>query len=281
MPFVEDEYYKLTAAQFGFVFPGYVEPRGKTALDLGGSIGWAAHRFAAMGGHVVLADYNDSARSGMGVARRMYWPHGRFPLCRVDAEALPFADRQFSFVFSSSFLHHLPHPGQAVAHVHRILDPGGVYVIAAEAFCPWWTSKRRFLRKNPTVREYLRKGINEQVFHQWEYIRWLESAGFDVEILNPAWDEIAGGTVGLGAKTAAKEYAPTMLMRRREHPLLGWAARAMLRTGLWRVFTPLVRVPALRRWFLESTSKPRVIVAQKRAGGTGSPERNSLGCTFR
>lgn len=53
--------------------------------------------------------------------------------CEADAEELPFRDESFDIVFSQGVLHHTPKTDQTIAHVHRVLKPGGVAYIGLYA----------------------------------------------------------------------------------------------------------------------------------------------------
>jgi len=50
----------------------------------------------------------------------------------ADAEALPFEDASFDFVFGHAVLHHLPDLAQAFSEFHRVLRPGGTLLFAGE-----------------------------------------------------------------------------------------------------------------------------------------------------
>jgi len=50
----------------------------------------------------------------------------------ADAEALPFEDESFDFVFGHAVLHHLPDLRQAFSEFARVLRPGGTLVFAGE-----------------------------------------------------------------------------------------------------------------------------------------------------
>ncbi|MFZ1426423.1 MAG: methyltransferase domain-containing protein [Geminicoccaceae bacterium] len=46
----------------------------------------------------------------------------------ADARALPFCDASFEFVWSNAVLQYVPHPDIALAEIHRVLQPGGLFL---------------------------------------------------------------------------------------------------------------------------------------------------------
>lgn len=98
-------------------------------LDLGCGTGRLLNR---------LADhYPDLSGTGLDFsaemlrqARRSNQHHPRLIFVQGNAEALPFADQQFTDVFNTiSFLHY-PDPGSVLAEVRRVLQPGGRFYLA-------------------------------------------------------------------------------------------------------------------------------------------------------
>jgi ubiquinone/menaquinone biosynthesis C-methylase UbiE len=53
----------------------------------------------------------------------------RIRLRRVDAKALPYADRSFSAVISNSIVHHIPEPKGVLAEMLRVLRPDGLLFV--------------------------------------------------------------------------------------------------------------------------------------------------------
>jgi len=90
-------------------------------LDLGCRTGGLT-RYYAEGNEVVGVDVDrealERARERLGIETR--WAD-------VEEE-LPFADGSFDVVVAGELLEHLADPGAAVAHVRRVLRPGGRFV---------------------------------------------------------------------------------------------------------------------------------------------------------
>lgn len=97
-------------------------------LDLGCGTGRLLNRLAA--------HYSDLSGTGLDFsaemlrqARRSNQYHPRLIFVQGNTEALPFADQQFTDVFSTiSFLHY-PNPGSVLAEVRRVLQPGGRFYL--------------------------------------------------------------------------------------------------------------------------------------------------------
>lgn len=53
----------------------------------------------------------------------------RIPLCCGDATKLPFADKTFDILVSTSVFHYIGDPRTALAEVMRVLRPGGILVL--------------------------------------------------------------------------------------------------------------------------------------------------------
>ncbi len=261
IPYIDNPFYRLAASQFDFVFRGLLDVSGLVGLDLGGGIGWLSYRLNALAARPVLADYNSSPTSGLARARKTFGSRFPLPAFQVDAEDLPFCDEQFDFVVTSSFLHHLPTPGKAIKEIVRVLKPQGHYVALCEAFCPWWMSKRSCIQGNEEVMRFIGAGVNEQVFYQREYIRWLKVAGFSVQFLNPDWDSVEDGTLSVSSRLKTPGREPISLRKRatKGSLLSKWA----LESGVWKTAVPWMRYQWFRRVILSSTEKHRIIFCRK------------------
>ena len=269
LPYVDDDspvvtHYREASRAFKITQQVLGDIAGKRGLDLGGSIGWAAYRFAQAGAQMTLADYNDSSPSGLGGAQAFIDDGVEIDRYRVDAHNLPFADAQFDFVFCCAFLHHLQDPARVVREVGRVLRPGGKFVATLEAFCPWWLTKEQGLARSDMALHYVDLGINEQVFYHGEYAQWFRDAKLKMEVVSPRWDDLGRGNRWRGARLSARDYAPEILVNRRERSgVSGLVARAALATGAWRVLTPLLRMDATRTLLFSATQKPRILVGTK------------------
>lgn len=105
---------------------------GDRVLDLAGGTGdIAALLYDRLGEHgqVVVADIN-AAMLARGRDRLL--DQGRFRRSRfaqVNAQALPFADRSFDCVTMAFGLRNVTHKQAALESVHRVLKPGGRFLI--------------------------------------------------------------------------------------------------------------------------------------------------------
>lgn len=106
--------------------------RGQRVLDLAGGTGDMTARLArrvGSAGSVILVDINESMLSigrdrliDQGIA-------GTVQYVQANAESLPFPDNTFDVVTIAFGLRNVTHKDQALASMHRVLQPGGRVVI--------------------------------------------------------------------------------------------------------------------------------------------------------
>jgi SAM-dependent methyltransferase len=100
---------------------------GARGLDLGCGQGWYLTAMRARGYRVDGTDYS------VGQLRRAAAePAASGRVVQADAQALPFGDASYDFVYSINAIHHLPDPGaqqRSLQEVVRILRPGGLFLL--------------------------------------------------------------------------------------------------------------------------------------------------------
>jgi SAM-dependent methyltransferase len=99
------------------------ELAGKDVLEIGCGTGVHARLLAGAGANVTAVDLTPTA---VELTRRRLELNGLYADVReADAEALPFADGSFDFVWSWGVVHHSEHTDRVVAEIARVLRPGG------------------------------------------------------------------------------------------------------------------------------------------------------------
>jgi demethylmenaquinone methyltransferase / 2-methoxy-6-polyprenyl-1,4-benzoquinol methylase len=105
---------------------------GDQILDLAGGTGDIAKLMAARvgaSGHVVLSDINQ-AMLGVGRDRMLNeTPFGRISCARINAQALPFAARQFDLVTIAFGLRNVTDKALALSEMRRVLKLGGKLMV--------------------------------------------------------------------------------------------------------------------------------------------------------
>ena len=66
----------------------------------------------------------------------------------ADATRLPFPDGEFDLVASFNMLHHIAEWRAALSEIHRVLRPGGHYILVDMAFARWLAGLLGSLLKN-------------------------------------------------------------------------------------------------------------------------------------
>jgi SAM-dependent methyltransferase len=100
--------------------------RGRRVLEIGTGVGTDARRIIGRGG--IYTGVNVDAGSTHATASALYTfglPGG---VLQADATALQFPDRSFDVVYTFGVLHHIPNVERAIAHIRRVLKPGGELV---------------------------------------------------------------------------------------------------------------------------------------------------------
>jgi SAM-dependent methyltransferase len=104
-------------------FAQFSSHRGKRVLEVGVGAGTDFIRFARAG---AVCTGVDLTRHGVElVHRRLELEDLEAMVLQADAEALPFDDGAFDFVYSWGVIHHTPNPERAAREVVRVTKPGG------------------------------------------------------------------------------------------------------------------------------------------------------------
>jgi ArsR family transcriptional regulator len=100
-------------------------PRVATAADLGCGSGETLSRMAKKAERLIGVD---SSPRMLEAARRLVGEHASLRL--GDLMHLPLAEAETDFAAMSLVLHHLADPARALRETHRVLKPGGTFIIA-------------------------------------------------------------------------------------------------------------------------------------------------------
>jgi SAM-dependent methyltransferase len=108
-------------------------PTDARVLDVGCGSGWASRLFGgfAINGRVTGIDISDEM---IKLARES---SRAFPQCDFEiasAERLPFSDNEFTRAFSMESLYYYRDIPKALAEIHRVLKPGGVFVTVVDLY---------------------------------------------------------------------------------------------------------------------------------------------------
>lgn len=151
--FEEKKMLKLTHEHQRALAPLMKLPRGSTILEVGGGNGRFAFYLMKNGYTVIESDIAvGSVQKTKSIAEKYNIPNGIFAL--IDAENLPFKDDSLDGIFMVASLHHLSHPGKAIAEFHRCLKKNGFLLILREPaswqyklFGPFFRIVRKIVRK--------------------------------------------------------------------------------------------------------------------------------------
>ena len=108
-------------------FYEYGRYAGQRVLDVGCGNGYILSQYARHRARVTGVDLTSK---GTWLSARRFALEG-LPgnFLQANAEALPFRDASFDLVCSMGVLHHTPDTERAVAEIHRVLRPGGCFLV--------------------------------------------------------------------------------------------------------------------------------------------------------
>jgi SAM-dependent methyltransferase len=176
-------------------FARFEEAAGKDVLEVGVGMGSDHQRLAEAGPRSLRGI--DLTERAIEHTRARFEAFGlRSELAVGNAEALPFPDASFDFVYSWGVIHHSPDTPKAAQEILRVLRPGGVArVMIYHRRCPvgWmlWT-RYALLRGKPWI------GLDQV------YARHLESPG------TKAYDVAQARALFAGASAVATQVKPSM-----------------------------------------------------------------------
>lgn len=102
-------------------------------LEVGAGNGWFSWRMAQAGHYVLATDISLDEEDGLGAVTRYARPgvaHGdRLTRALAEMEDLPLEDAQFDLVVANGSLHYAGRIGDAVSEAHRVLRPGGLFLV--------------------------------------------------------------------------------------------------------------------------------------------------------
>lgn len=108
-------------------------PTDARVLDVGCGSGWASRLLAAFAveGRVTGIDISDEM---IRVARESSGSFPNVDFETASAERLPFSDNEFTHAFSMESLYYYRDIPRALAEIHRVLKPGGVFVAVVDLY---------------------------------------------------------------------------------------------------------------------------------------------------
>jgi 2-polyprenyl-6-hydroxyphenyl methylase/3-demethylubiquinone-9 3-methyltransferase len=179
-----------------------IEPRGRTALDIGSGGGLLAEEFARLGFDVTGIDPSSQS---VQAARA----HARAEGLDIDyttgvGEQLPFPDRHFDVVYCCDVLEHVDDLDRVIAETARVLKAGGVYLYDTIN-----RTRRSRLVLIKLMQEWRSTALMEPNLHDWDM--FIKPGELEATMTRAGLD--SRDVVGLGP--ARNPIALLLDMRRR------------------------------------------------------------------
>jgi ubiquinone/menaquinone biosynthesis C-methylase UbiE len=152
---------------------------GKLMLEIGAGAGRNTPRYRAYE-RVVLMDYS---LTQMQQAQARLGRDERYLYVAADVYRLPFVDRLFDAATMIRVLHHIAEPSLALNQVHRVMGPGGIFILEFANKRNLKAILRYLLRRqewNPFTPEPVEFVPLNFDFHPKTVRGWLTEAGFEL-----------------------------------------------------------------------------------------------------
>ena len=105
----------------------WIDWRGKRVLEVGAGVGTDARRIIGAGALYTGINVDRGSTEATAQALRAFSMPG--VALERDARSLDFPDGTFDAVYSFGVLQHIPEAQRAVAEIHRVLKPGGEFLL--------------------------------------------------------------------------------------------------------------------------------------------------------
>lgn len=153
--------------------------QGHLMLEIGAGAGRNTPRYQGYE-HIVLMDYS---LTQMQQAQARLGRSERYTYVAADVYRLPFADGLFDGATMIRVLHHLAEAPQALAHVRRVMQGGGTFILEyanklnLKAILRYALKRQDWSPFSPEAVEFVALNFD---FHPKTVRGWLRAAGFEV-----------------------------------------------------------------------------------------------------
>jgi SAM-dependent methyltransferase len=161
-------------------------------LEVGAGNGWFSWRMAQAGHYVLATDISLDEEDGLGAVSRYARPgiaHGdRLTRALAEMEDLPLEDAQFDLVVANGSLHYAGRIRDAVREAHRVLRPGGLFLVLDSPVYKESEPGREMVRRRQEHHREL--GISDAASNagflvEGDFVALAAGFGFQVEVLHP------------------------------------------------------------------------------------------------
>lgn len=212
---------------------------GKDVLEIGCGTGVHARLLAEAGARVSAVDLTPTAVEL--TKRRLELAGLEADVREADAEALPYPDASFDFVWSWGVIHHSEHTDRVIGEIARVLRPGGrlALMVYHRTSTTFWLNYVLF---RGVVRGGLLREGPDGLAHRWSdgvIARHYTRGGF-AEALGPAFEDVRTEVMGQLAEAIP---LPARLRRPVARLVPAAAQQALLRRFGWFLFATARRRP--------------------------------------
>jgi len=159
-------------------------------LEVGAGNGWFSWRMAQAGHYVLATDISLDEEDGLGAVSRYARPgiahFDRLTRALAEMEDLPLEDAQFDLVVANGSLHYAGRIRDAVREAHRVLRPGGLFLVLDSPVYDESEPGREMVRRRQEHHREL--GIPDAAatagfLVERDFVALSAGVGFQVEIL--------------------------------------------------------------------------------------------------